>query len=558
MTKYIQHIPKPLLEDIINNQCIPIIGAGFSMNCDLPKGKSMPLWDDLGKKFAEDLTDYPYSNALDAISAYSFEYSRSKLVEKLSKLLFVSEARPSNVHQSFCNIPFDTVCTTNFDFLLEKGYESTGKYCLPIIDEEQLAINSNQHINQDKSVFLLKLHGDLHHPNRMIATEQDYDSFLEKYPLMSTYLANLLITRTPLFIGYSLEDADFRQVWQIISNRLGDLRRPAYVISVGAKQAAINRYKRRGVNVINFSAKSYRELFEVLFKEIRDYWIKNIPSNSNAFDEQTLAELSLPIDATNRLCYVSVPNRNVSFYKSYVFPLIESYGFSPVSSDELVMAGDNIVATETSLLERADMIIFDAEDRKSQNEIRNILEKRSKPLHLLVIVPRLTKSFETRLNETHTIRFIDKELYEERLQSDEFLYRLEDWLNGSSELIRAELNNEPARLLRKQEYKAAVVSAFTLLESELNKLLSTNEMNNYTFKKNSIGHLPLIKLFNIAIEKGLLGERSIDDVRKWLTRRNKLVHGHEETITPREASKVVRGVNVLINNVKQAASSKEN
>ncbi|MCC2506189.1 hypothetical protein [Bacillus cereus] len=126
MTKYIQFIPKPLLEDILNNQCIPIIGAGFSLNCELPEGKVMPLWEDLGKSFSEDLIDYPYSNALDATSAYSFEYSRSKLVEKLSRLLFVTESKPGNVHKSFCRIPFDIVCTTNFDFYWKKAMKMLG------------------------------------------------------------------------------------------------------------------------------------------------------------------------------------------------------------------------------------------------------------------------------------------------------------------------------------------------------------------------------------------------------------------------------------------------
>jgi len=156
MTKYIQHIPKPLLEDILNNQCIPIIGAGFSLNSDLPNGKIMPLWKGLGREIAGDLLDYEYTNALDAISAYSYEYSRSKLIEKLTQLLHVSDAKPSKVHTSFCSIPFDTVCTTNFDFLLEKGYDNIGKYCLPIIDEEQLSIGSNQLLHQNKNNLHLK------------------------------------------------------------------------------------------------------------------------------------------------------------------------------------------------------------------------------------------------------------------------------------------------------------------------------------------------------------------------------------------------------------------
>ena len=40
---------------------------------------------------------------------------------------------------------------------------------------------------------------------------------------MSTYLANLLISRTALFIGYSLDDPDFRAIWQVVKDRLGRL-----------------------------------------------------------------------------------------------------------------------------------------------------------------------------------------------------------------------------------------------------------------------------------------------------------------------------------------------
>ncbi len=72
-----------------------------------------------------------------------------------------------------------------------------------VIDQEQLPISTS-----NNGVFLLKLHGDVNHPKRLIVEEKDYDSFIYNYPLLATYLGNLLITRTPLLIGYSLEDPD--------------------------------------------------------------------------------------------------------------------------------------------------------------------------------------------------------------------------------------------------------------------------------------------------------------------------------------------------------------
>lgn len=35
--KYILSIPKPLLNDFVNNRVIPFVGAGFSKNADIQK-----------------------------------------------------------------------------------------------------------------------------------------------------------------------------------------------------------------------------------------------------------------------------------------------------------------------------------------------------------------------------------------------------------------------------------------------------------------------------------------------------------------------------------------
>src|SRR5437867_2986879 len=44
----IDRIPSPLLDDIVQGRCVPIVGAGFSRNAILPSGLSMPLWRELG------------------------------------------------------------------------------------------------------------------------------------------------------------------------------------------------------------------------------------------------------------------------------------------------------------------------------------------------------------------------------------------------------------------------------------------------------------------------------------------------------------------------------
>lgn len=140
---------------------------------------------------------------------------------------------------------FDIVCTTNFDFLLERQYDATPRYVYPVVEEEQLSING-----PTAGTLLLKLHGDLRHPSRLVVGEEDYDGFLAKYPLIATYLANQLITKTAVFVGYSLDDPDFRQIWNIVSDRLGRTRRMAYSIMVSARASDIARFERRGVRAL--------------------------------------------------------------------------------------------------------------------------------------------------------------------------------------------------------------------------------------------------------------------------------------------------------------------
>ncbi len=180
--KYLEYFPKPFLQDLVSNRCLPIIGAGFSKNAEIPKNKKMLDWDELGKAISEDIQDYKYTNAIDAISAYCHEYSRTNLVEKLTELLLLNSVKPGKTHKAFCELQFDIVCTTNFEFLLEQGYSLIPKYCRPILDEDQLSIAGSS-----DGITILKLHGDLHHPNKLVVTEEDYDRFLSKNPKLETY-----------------------------------------------------------------------------------------------------------------------------------------------------------------------------------------------------------------------------------------------------------------------------------------------------------------------------------------------------------------------------------
>lgn len=249
MEKFIDLLPNPLLEDIVNNRCVPIIGAGFSANASMPKGLTMPLWKEVGKYYGKQLR-HDFENPLDAISSYSHVYGRPKTIEHLRKILHIDNAKPGEVHKKFAYLQFDVIITTNFDLLLEKSFDAINRSYYPILEEEQLSINPVDPVIQNRITRIVKIHGDVNHPTRLVLTEDDYDVYLQNNPIMCTHIANLLVSRTPLFIGYSLDDPDFRTIWQIIGSRLGKLRRTAYTFGVNMSRMDVNRFERRGIKVI--------------------------------------------------------------------------------------------------------------------------------------------------------------------------------------------------------------------------------------------------------------------------------------------------------------------
>src|SRR5688572_17194026 len=123
MAKYLRHFPAPVLQDLLEGRWLPVIGAGVSKNAVVPKGRTMPLWGDLGRQLAAEVSDYDYTNPVDAISAYAHEYDHARLVERIEDALLIGQARPGEVHRAFCSLLFDIVCTTNLDFLLERQYD---------------------------------------------------------------------------------------------------------------------------------------------------------------------------------------------------------------------------------------------------------------------------------------------------------------------------------------------------------------------------------------------------------------------------------------------------
>ncbi|NQE54352.1 hypothetical protein C5S29_12230 [ANME-1 cluster archaeon GoMg3.2] len=222
-------IPKPLLEDIKQGKCLPFIGAGFSLNCRAPAGLKMPDWSGLAETWANE-TDIDTKLPPPKIaSLYERRFGRVQLIESIRRALHADEIEPGEVHSNFASLSFETVYTTNFDLLLEAAYQEIKKPFRSLVGEHQMPFHGGP-----LTTSIVKMHGDLRHEEHIIVTEEDFNRYLEDYPVIATHLSAMLITRTGLFIGYGLSDPNFQHIKEVVRSRLGKFERMAYIVQFDA------------------------------------------------------------------------------------------------------------------------------------------------------------------------------------------------------------------------------------------------------------------------------------------------------------------------------------
>jgi len=150
------------------------------------------------------------------------EQGREALISEI--ISQYSKSPTTNViHQFLSDIwQIDCFITTNYDTLFESAY---GENLISIIKDEEIPTLSGKRDNP----ILLKIHGDVNNPNRIVVTTEDFKQFDENTFLWKK-IGLLLAENSVVFIGYSLADLNVRCLLSDILQQLGAHRNPYYII----------------------------------------------------------------------------------------------------------------------------------------------------------------------------------------------------------------------------------------------------------------------------------------------------------------------------------------
>lgn len=534
MASLIDRVPRHLLDELVEGSWLPIVGAGFSRNAIIQRGDAPVSWPELGAALRRDIdgTDST-SGTLEVISAFEHAFGRVALVDRTAGLIRAHDAKPGAAHLAFARVGFTNVITTNFDFLLERAYEQIGKGCLPVVDETQLSTP-----NRYAGPRLVKFHGDVNHPASMVITEDDYDQFLQTFPLLATSVTAMLVERTGILLGYSLDDPDTRQLLALIKRRLGRMYRPLWTIQVGALNHVIHRYERRGVKVINLpmvSGLSVGDVLEKFFTELAQYWRDRLPEKSVSTDDRVTADFRVPKEPS-RICYFAIPATLIGWYRDFIFPEVEANGLVPVTARDVLSPPGTISAKLDTLISRAAYVVAEIGDQSSEYEVALATAQKSEK-NVLLVKSELQASVPPELRSTVLTRPARFEA-----NPDEFVRRFREWISSVSPKGGTD-NADPERLISHREFGAALISAVSLLEVTLSERFAADE-------RDSPRPTPLRSMLKEAERQGLFA--SLDEkqtIEEAVNRRNQTLH--TTTVVPAaDSRRLVKAIRQFVDRLK--------
>lgn len=237
-------------------ECVAFLGAGANV---APSGQtSLPLGAQVAAQLAEALTGVKVSEFDDLANvkpyaalrdyrellrlglydlprvAFYVELRRDPafLMQQLRTILDDTAYKPSPVLRTLARLPFRLIVTTNYDNLMEKALDYVGveyrRVVQPVggFDEKTRRDLNDELAEWGDRLVLYKIHGSFLHPDgnpgegagELLVTEEDYIRYLTIANVQGrgvpNIVAGLLKASTILFLGYSLEDWDFRTIFK--------------------------------------------------------------------------------------------------------------------------------------------------------------------------------------------------------------------------------------------------------------------------------------------------------------------------------------------------------
>ncbi len=249
------NIPQEIIEDFKQKKGVLFLGSGISLSNEGKKG--LPGGEELSRQLSQKFlgrNPTPVEGLMQIAQQVIWQNnnSRQPLESYLSDIFNDPMVHPLFTHLALAklNIP---MITTNYDRLIEEAFRKNNLRLSVILEDRDLIEHEN---------ILIKIHGCISRPDKCIISEEDYYRWLSFDSEIKNLVRAWFLIYRIVFVGYSLNDINFRQLLIELRRKFGSSFRNCYVVTPSLEGNSYN-YKfltnAIGAQFIEANAKDFLE-----------------------------------------------------------------------------------------------------------------------------------------------------------------------------------------------------------------------------------------------------------------------------------------------------------
>lgn len=211
--------PEILIEDIARRRCVVFLGSGVSKNSQNDQGRRPSNWLEFLEKAGAQITDASDRKTFKKlITERDFLTACEVIKNSIGDEDFVSLVegeyltpgyKSAKIHDLIFRLDSRIVLTPNFDKIYETYANGVSEGTVKVKNYYAEDISSVVRGKRDDRT-IIKIHGTVDEPNKLIFSRKDYVSARSKNRDFYSQLEALIMTHTFLFVGCGLDDPDIR------------------------------------------------------------------------------------------------------------------------------------------------------------------------------------------------------------------------------------------------------------------------------------------------------------------------------------------------------------
>lgn len=230
-------LPKQLIEQIQKDNVILFAGSGLSMHLGFPNWEQLVIniIDFIVEKTGNNnlnsfkpLLSNNMMSALDVLTQIEKQGLKKYAHDYIGNEMRLKDGVDYSLHRKIQAV-FPKIITTNYDHAFEKAINSDIVHKISYLSKHPISNIA------DKNAYIFKMHGDVDEPDSCVLFESDYEKYYktqsDQQELIMSQIKSLLLNKTFLFVGFSMNDPYIKEVMDYLHKISGGENRNHYLIT---------------------------------------------------------------------------------------------------------------------------------------------------------------------------------------------------------------------------------------------------------------------------------------------------------------------------------------